>query len=174
MGAIEMRVAAEVRSRWRASVALAAVIAGALGVVLAAAAGARRTQTAYPRFPRASNSADVLISPLGTGLHGLSERVRKLPEVEDMAVGAGVPMALVGPHDRLFTAFNTLPPEQCQSLRPTPPSDIASYRRVVAAPIVLLAAGVAIPVALALANLIAALPGRNAARTRPALVLRTE
>ena len=33
---------------------------------------------------------------------------------------------------------------------------------------------IAIPAALALANLIAAVPGRAAARTRPATVLRTE
>src|SRR5205814_10346245 len=37
-----------------------------------------------------------------------------------------------------------------------------------------LAVALVVPVALALANLIAALPGRSAARTRPAMVLRTE
>jgi hypothetical protein len=46
MGAVGTRVRAELRGRWRSSVALAAVIAIALGVVLAAGAGARRTQTA--------------------------------------------------------------------------------------------------------------------------------
>lgn len=108
MGAVRMRVGAELRSRWRASVALAVVMALALGVVLAAAAGARRTQTAYPRFLREGNAADFLISPLGTGFHGLYDRMRALPEVREMATGAGIPMAIVGPRDRLFSSFNAL------------------------------------------------------------------
>jgi ABC-type lipoprotein release transport system permease subunit len=106
MGAVATRIRAELRSRWKGSVALAAVIAIALGVVLAAAAGARRTQTAYPRFLREGNSADVLISPNNTGFGGFYDRVQALPQVERMAVIAGLPVAIVLPSGRLYVAFN--------------------------------------------------------------------
>jgi hypothetical protein len=107
MGAVATRVRAELRSRWKGSVALAAVVAIALGVVLAAAAGARRTQTAYPRFLEEGNAADVLISPDGTGFGGLYDRVEALPEVDRMAVIAGLPVAIVLPSGRLYVAFTS-------------------------------------------------------------------
>jgi FtsX-like permease family/MacB-like periplasmic core domain len=108
MGAVAARVRAELRSRWKGSVALAVVIAVAVGVVLAAAAGARRTQTAYPRFLEEGRSADVLLSPSNTGLQGYYERVRALPEVQEMVVGAGTPMEIILPSGRRFAGFIAL------------------------------------------------------------------
>src|SRR5205823_4143497 len=109
MGAVGTRVRSELRSRWRSSVALAAVVAVAVGVVLAAGAGARRTQTAYPRFLREGRAADVLVSPQGTGLRGgLYTHMAALPDVDHIAVVAGIPTAIVLPSGRRIAAVSTL------------------------------------------------------------------
>ncbi len=47
---------------------LALLVAVAGGAVLTAVAGARRTDTAYPRFLRASSATDVFVSPAGVGI----------------------------------------------------------------------------------------------------------
>src|SRR5205823_5353150 len=109
MGAVGTRVRSELRSRWRSSVALAAVVAVAVGVVLAAGAGARRTQTAYPRFLREGRAADVLVSAAQTGLGGgLYARMGALPEIDRIAVAAGIPMAIVLPSGRRTGALNVV------------------------------------------------------------------
>ena len=56
-----MRLRAEARSRWRAWLGLALLIGLAGGAATAAAAGARRTETAYPRFVQAQNGYDLFI-----------------------------------------------------------------------------------------------------------------
>lgn len=61
MGAVRMRFAAELRGRWRSWLALALLIGLAAGFVIAAAAGARRTDTAYERFLRDQHAYDVLV-----------------------------------------------------------------------------------------------------------------
>jgi ABC-type lipoprotein release transport system permease subunit len=50
MGALRLLFRAEFRRRWRSWLALAALIAVVGGVVLAAAAAGRRTESAFPRF----------------------------------------------------------------------------------------------------------------------------
>ena len=50
MSAVWMRLRAEARSRWRAWLALALLVGLASGGSIAAAAGARRTESAYPRL----------------------------------------------------------------------------------------------------------------------------
>lgn len=50
MAAVGYRLRAELRWRWRVWLALAAVVGLVAGAVLAIVAGARRTQSAYPRF----------------------------------------------------------------------------------------------------------------------------
>src|SRR5947208_15219769 len=83
MGAIWVRARSELRSRWAAAVALALMIGVAAGVVITAAAGARRTDTAYERFLAWSHPPDAGIS-LGDafGFVGLSrDRIVSLPEV---------------------------------------------------------------------------------------------
>ena len=50
MAPVWFALRADVRRRWRALVSLALLLGLAGGVVLTAAAGARRTDTAYPRL----------------------------------------------------------------------------------------------------------------------------
>src|SRR5438067_720845 len=61
MTAIWMRARSELRARWLSITSLA-VIAGVIGgIVIAAAAGARRTDTAYSRFFEAKSGLDLEI-----------------------------------------------------------------------------------------------------------------
>jgi ABC-type antimicrobial peptide transport system permease subunit len=61
MATVWLRLRADVRGRWRAMTALALLLGIVGGVVLTAAAGARRTDTAYPRLLRWANAADVTV-----------------------------------------------------------------------------------------------------------------
>lgn len=61
MATIWLRLRAEIRGHWRAMAALALILGIVGGVVLTAAAGARRTDTAYPRLLRWANAADVTV-----------------------------------------------------------------------------------------------------------------
>ena len=69
------------RARWRGWAMVVVLIAVAGGAVLSAVAGARRTNSAYPRFLQASNASDVLVSPVGTGLGGYYRALTRLPGV---------------------------------------------------------------------------------------------
>jgi hypothetical protein len=82
MFAVAVLVAHKLRAGWRGWTALAVIVALAGGAVLAAAAGASRTDTAYPRFLAQSRASDVVVSPLGgPGVNGY-----------DAAVGAQEPL----------------------------------------------------------------------------------
>src|SRR5258707_1983947 len=71
------------------------------GVVLAAAAGARRTETAMPRLLKVTNAADALVSPQANGVAGgFYEDLRRLPQVEAVGVVAGTALLGVGPDGR--------------------------------------------------------------------------
>ena len=59
MSAIWMRARSELRGRWRAVTALILIVGVAAGVVMTAAAGARRTESAYPRFVAWANPPDA-------------------------------------------------------------------------------------------------------------------
>jgi len=50
MTAVLLRAREELRARWRSSVSLTVMLAVFGGAVMAVAAGARRTDSAYPRF----------------------------------------------------------------------------------------------------------------------------
>ena len=83
MAALGIRFRAELRSRWRAWLALGLLAAAAGGLVVAMAAASRRTATAYERFLAAANAADVYV---GTGIAFGPEtldlgRVARLPQV---------------------------------------------------------------------------------------------
>jgi putative ABC transport system permease protein len=97
MSAVWMRARSELRSRWRATLALTLLVGFGAGVVLSAATGARRTQTAYPRFLKASHAADVLISVLQTGIPSFYPAVSRLPEVERAGIAAGVNVFYIDP-----------------------------------------------------------------------------
>jgi hypothetical protein len=77
-------VRAELRLRWRAIVTLALLIGLIGGVALTAAAGARRTQTAYPRLLRWAHASQYTL------ISGISDppfyaALRRLPQVESVA-----------------------------------------------------------------------------------------
>ena len=60
MGAVGLAFRAEVRRRWRSWIALAVLISFVGGLVLAAAAAGRRTESAFPRFV-AAHGFDVIV-----------------------------------------------------------------------------------------------------------------
>ncbi len=84
MRAVWIRARAEVGARWRALVSLG-VLAGLLGAaVLAAAAGARRTESAYERFLAAARVPQAAVDVAAPGRRGVDlETVRRLPEVAE-------------------------------------------------------------------------------------------
>lgn len=61
MGAVALRARAELRSRMRSWLGLAALVGLVAGLVIASAAGARRTDTAYARFLDQQRAADVFL-----------------------------------------------------------------------------------------------------------------
>src|ERR1035438_9592908 len=97
MGGAWLIVRADVRRRWRAMLAMVRLIGRVSGVVLVAAAGARRTGTAYPRFLSRSHAADLLVSPAQSGFRGYFQAVGGLPEVASADVVAFLQMSLPGP-----------------------------------------------------------------------------
>jgi len=82
MGAVAIHARAEWRARWGSWIGLALIVALAGGAVLALSAGARRTDTAYPRFLRAERAADVFLFLTDPKLQAPVER---LPAVRDFA-----------------------------------------------------------------------------------------
>ena len=67
---------ADVRRRWPALLSLAVLLGLIGGVVLTAAAGARRTDTAYPRLLTWANASQVDIVPENTGFHRVLQGAR--------------------------------------------------------------------------------------------------
>ena len=98
MRAVVFLAAYELRTRWRGWAVLVLLVAVAGGAVLAAAAGARRTATAYPRFLTASKASDVLVAPNGSGLGGYFDALARLPGTAAVAPVAA--MALETPGHR--------------------------------------------------------------------------
>jgi ABC-type antimicrobial peptide transport system permease subunit len=81
-----LRVAGHgLRAQWPGWVVLTLLIGLAGGVVLTAAAGARRTDSAYPRFLAAYRGSDALVSPAGTGVGGYDEALSRLPSAAAIA-----------------------------------------------------------------------------------------
>jgi hypothetical protein len=79
-----------IRASWRGWAALVLLVGLAGGAVLAAAAGARRTDSAFPRFLRATAAANVLVSPAGFGVGGFDFAVGSLPGVREIAPVVGL------------------------------------------------------------------------------------
>jgi ABC-type antimicrobial peptide transport system permease subunit len=63
MGTLWLALRADLRQRWRAMLSIALLLGLIGGVVLTAAAGARRTDTAYPRLLTWANATQVQIIP---------------------------------------------------------------------------------------------------------------
>jgi hypothetical protein len=88
--AVWVRALAELRARRSGALAIALLIAVLGGVVMASAAGARRTDTAYPRFLAAYPSGDAFV-PVGVpGTHTTMADLRadaRLPQVAGAIIG---------------------------------------------------------------------------------------
>src|SRR5689334_22819648 len=78
VSAVWMRLRSELRTRWRAWLGLALLIGLAGAAAVAAAAGARRTETAYPRFVQAQNGYDLIAG----GFPGKADPARALAKME--------------------------------------------------------------------------------------------
>ena len=86
MAAVWLRFRAELRTRWRSWLVLALLVAVGAGIVIAAFAGARRTESAYSRFLISQRADDVIVVS-GAGVFGFANldlaRVARLPDVAD-------------------------------------------------------------------------------------------
>ena len=89
MTAVLTRLRSDARRGWRSWLALALIIGVFNGVVLAAAIGARRTETAYPRFLERSHAHDLLLSPAATGIPSFYGVLRDHPDVEGLGIIGG-------------------------------------------------------------------------------------
>jgi putative ABC transport system permease protein len=105
MTAAWLSLRADLRQRWRAMLGLVLLIGVVSGVVLTAAAGARRTDTAYPRLLRWANASQVFVVPGeqglatgGSGRTGFCAAVRRLPQVAAMSSTVLLGMAVVTGH----------------------------------------------------------------------------
>jgi hypothetical protein len=93
-GAVWLALRSGLRVRWRATAALALLLGVVGGAVLTAAAGARRTDTAYPRLLRWANAASVLVVPDCVGLGRFYRQLAGLPQVASMWTGVVYELAL--------------------------------------------------------------------------------
>ena len=89
MTAVLLRARAEIKARWRVWLSLMLMLGVFGGAVMAIAAGARRTDSAYPRFLEWSRAPDVSVPHFATSIGGgafgrvrLSD-VEALPQVAD-------------------------------------------------------------------------------------------
>ena len=99
MGSVWLSLRADLRLRWRALLGLALLLGLIGGVVLTAAAGARRTDTAYPRLLQSSRAAELQIWPHRTGQKGYYDAgyynaLAGLPQVASMSTAIGFNMAI--------------------------------------------------------------------------------
>jgi len=156
MNGVWLRFRAELRTRWRAWLGFALLVGFAAGAVLALIAGGRRTDSAYDRFLAEHRASDVAIVDAGVGDE---VRARRRCHPGD---GAG--------RDRVA---HRCPHRNRSRAVPVEPSRVRprdrERARVAWLPILVL-----VPAAILLANVIAALPARAAARTQPVPVLRSE
>ncbi len=95
MGAVWSCLRSEWRTQWRTWLALAALVGLVGGVVLGAAAGARRTATAYPRLLEVGHASDALVAP---DTPGFDAALRRLPEVVALHHGDLYNLFLTSPH----------------------------------------------------------------------------
>src|SRR5688572_30802476 len=94
MAAVGLVVRSLLRRRIAATVALILLVALASGAVLTAAAGARRTSTAFDRLLDETDASDVVI--IGTGDLSTAD-LEQLPGVERASEAVGLTVAVDGP-----------------------------------------------------------------------------
>ncbi|HZA80888.1 MAG TPA: hypothetical protein VFC13_05380, partial [Actinomycetes bacterium] len=93
MAAVWVRTRAELRRRWRATVLLAVLVGLTGGVVLAAVAGARRTDSVLDRFLAYHQATNVGVEARGLD----ADAVRRLPMVADVAEGGYLALVVALP-----------------------------------------------------------------------------
>ena len=114
MGAIKLRLGAELRTRWRGWLGLALLLAVFAGLTFATAAGARRTDTAYQRLLARSDPYDMfLLNETFGPQFGLvtAENLRHIPLVVDIYTSyffndVSGDNLIGGPDPRLDRTFN--------------------------------------------------------------------
>ena len=96
-GVVAYRLRANLRRWWRVGIGLALLVAVLGGVVLATAAGARRTSSAYGRLLDVVNPPELLVSPPGGGPgfdpSPFYDALAQVPGVRGIRVFAGIPLA---------------------------------------------------------------------------------
>jgi hypothetical protein len=101
MTAVWVRARAELHARWRAWVLLGLVFGVVAGAALTAAAGARRADSAYPRFVQRYKAYDVQLGGIPTDDPAEAAQIRKkiiaFPEVADSATSEFVASSAVLP-----------------------------------------------------------------------------
>ncbi|MEX1008510.1 MAG: hypothetical protein WD271_11770, partial [Acidimicrobiia bacterium] len=97
MGAMRMLARGELRTRWRGIAVLTLLVGFAGGVVLASAAGARRTASSFDRFVASTRPGHVTIN-VDAGDTELLRRIEKLPQVEALTRAVGVTVFADGPN----------------------------------------------------------------------------
>ena len=103
-------VAHEFHARWKGWAVLVLLVGLAGGAVLTAAAGARRTDTAYPRFLVAYKGSDVLVGPAGERFGGFyDDALARLPGVAAIAPIVGLQALPMGPGGKLVGATVAAP-----------------------------------------------------------------
>jgi ABC-type lipoprotein release transport system permease subunit len=109
MAAIWVLTRARLRARWRALLGLAVLVGVASGAVLAAAIGADRTETAYPRLLEATHAEDVHVNVGGFGEQhpDFIDRLRRLPQVADLGMASVALMVPdMGPQPPRYSALD--------------------------------------------------------------------
>jgi hypothetical protein len=95
MGSVWLSLRADLRTRWRALAGLALLLGLIGGVVLTAAAGARRTDTAYPRMLQWASAAQLdVITEFDRPPAAYFAALARLPQVEALSVQSLYQMAL--------------------------------------------------------------------------------
>ena len=92
MAAVWMRLRSEARARWRSMLGLALLLAIMGGAATAAAVGAYRTETAYPRFAERYRVYDLTIA---TGRHPRTDEI--------LAIAARLPQVIGTTRNTLYT-----------------------------------------------------------------------
>jgi hypothetical protein len=110
MRAVMCLAGRELSARWRSWTVLVLLLAFTGGAVMTAAAGALRTESAYPRFLTASRASDVLVGPSGYGLSGYLDAIGRLPGVRAAAPVIGMNLIPLGHASVAATGVNTLTP----------------------------------------------------------------
>jgi len=101
MGAVLMRLRADLRARWRGWLLLGLIFGVVAGAAITAGAGSRRASSAYPRFVKQYKSYDVVLGGIATEDPAEAKRVRDqiiaFPEVADYSLSEFISASAVLP-----------------------------------------------------------------------------